>query len=70
MKMKWCYIFLLIGFGIGFFHPDVNDSGFDFYLIMMRLAFTIPFAAVFYLIGLIIDFVIKQFSSKPDTENL
>jgi hypothetical protein len=70
MKKKWCYIFLLIGFSIGFFHPDVNDSGFDFYLIFMRLAFTIPFAAVFYLIGLIIDFVIKQFSSKTDTENL
>ena len=62
--------FLLIGFAIGFFHHDVNNSGFDFYLISMRLAFTIPFAAFFYLIGLLIDYVIKQFLSKPDSEEL
>jgi hypothetical protein len=60
MKKKWCYIFLLIGFSFGFFHPDANDSGFDLVLITMRLAFSVPFAAVFYLIGLIIDYVINS----------
>jgi hypothetical protein len=64
MKNKWASILGIVGLIVGLLHPQNLSVGVD---AISGLAFALPWAIIFWVIGFVVDKLIQKFIPNADT---